>query len=214
VQGIGVEWWISIKVSFFLKINFESMFNIMKDNKPVTNNMPSLWMDGFLIVLLTLSWIISQFTIAFFKVNHPLDLTITGQTFLLKLTRTLHLLRVLLIVAPIVSLIVIAMVLFINRRFFPDGMRLIGKTTLLTSLGILLGSGILLVFGNAYFTPGLFAERLGLSVSAITDLFPVALEIGETFLFYVGLTAFVGFVIGLIFILIARVLERKTASLA
>ena len=186
----------------------------MKEDKPITNKMPSLWINGFFIGLLTLSWIISQFTIAFFKVNNPLDLTITDQTFLLQLTRTLHLLRVPLILAPIISLIMIAMILFYNRRFFPDGLRLVGKTTLITSLGILLGSGILLVFGNAYFTPGMFAERIGLSASTITDLFPVILQIGETFLFYVGLTAFVGFVIGLVFILVARVLDRKTASLA
>ena len=127
-------------------------------------------------------------------------------------SRTIQVLRVWrapLILFPIIVLVLLFFVLFLNRRNLMDAARKIGKILLFTGLTSFALESFLYVLLNSNPRFQQFSNFIGFSGNSAGEINNIFLQVGNVFVFYVGVTAFGILTLGLVLILLTGVLKQE-----
>jgi len=125
-----------------------------------------------------------------------------------QLVQTIHLLRVILVVIPILVSVFILGILFIYRKDKLKGVKSIGLALLIPGIIAFVFESVLYVALNSIQRIQNYSTFLGFSGISAEIVKMIIMQKGNVFLFYWGITAFGILTLGLVLILVARVLKR------
>jgi hypothetical protein len=126
----------------------------------------------------------------------------------LQFVQVVHWSRIALVVLPIIISFLVLWILFIQGNFLLPGVKSIGLALLISGSITFVCESILYIVINSFQGIQNYRLFLGLSGNSADVAKMLALQSGDVFLFYWGMTSFGILTLGLVLILVARVLEQ------